>query len=371
MPKSALLLCSAILLAACTETQPTDPDATAAASTAEPGARQASVTTTVFLSGLDSPRGLSFGPEGALYVVEAGARAINGPCVAVPRGESCYSGTGAVTRYWKGQRERIVSGLPSIFNPVTLDIVGPSDIAFLGRGNAAVTIGWGGNPALRAGLGALGASFGHVIQLNASGGWRAVADISAVEVASNPAGGPVDSNPYGILNEAGVRFVADAGGNSLIALRSDGSTSVVATFPPRPAPAPFGQSEAVPTEVERGPDGALYVSTLSGVPFAIGNAIIYRVVPGQAPTVYADGFKTITDFTFAPDGGLYVVEYASAPVFFGGPGRLTHVAPGGTRTVLNAALTFPTGVAVGPDGAVYVSNFGSQEAVGEVLRIVP
>jgi hypothetical protein len=68
---------------------------------------------------------------------------------------------------------------------------------------------------------------------------------------------------------------------------------------------------------------------------------------------------------------MYVLEYATGPVFFGGPGRLIHVAPDGTRTVVNAALQFPTGVAVGPDDAVYVSNKGSLAGVGEVLRIVP
>ena len=100
-------------------------------------------------------------------------------------------------------------------------------------------------------------------------------------------------------------------------------------------------------------------------------ATIMRVVPGEAPTVFAGGFKTITDFAFAPDGSMYVIEYASAPVFFGGPGRLTRVAPDGTRTVVSATLEFPTGVTVGPDGAVYVSNKGSVPGAGEVLRVVP
>jgi hypothetical protein len=366
MNRPARLVAATLAIAACGDSSSTSaPDDAAARGTL------ASATTTVLLGGLDSPRGLAFGPEGALYVVEAGNSTINGPCVAVTRGQLCYSGTGGVTRYWKGQRERVVSGLPSEYNSTTLDVTGPHDIGFLGRGHAFVTIGLGNNPARRAEFGALGDDLGHLIKLEPSGKWRAVADVSAVEGASNPAGGPVDSNPFGLLVESGSRFVADAGGNSLIEIRANGSTSVVATFGPTPAPAPFNSSEAVPTEVERGPDGALYVSKLTGVPFVAGNAAIMRVLPGQAPTVFAGGFKTITDFTFAPDGSMYVIEYASAPVFFGGPGRLTRVAPDGTRTVVSATLEFPTGVTVGPDGAVYVSNKGSVPGAGEVLRIVP
>jgi hypothetical protein len=366
MSRRTWLVIPALALAACGDQQPTAaPDGAASREVL------ASATTSVYLSGLDSPRGLAFGPEGALYVVEAGNTSINGPCVAIARGQNCYSGTGAVTRYWKGRRERVASGLPSVYNPGTSDITGPHHIAFVGRGNAVVTIGWGADPALRTGLGDLGASFGHLVQLTASGNWRAIADVSGVEAASNPAGGPVDSNPYGVLAEPGTSFVTDAGGNSLIQVDANGGTSVVATFAPTPAPPPFNSSEAVPTEVQRGPDGALYVSKLTGVPFVAGNAAIMRVVPGEAPTVYAGGFKAITDFTFAPDGGMYVLEYATGPVFFGGPGRLIRVAPDGTRTVVNAALQFPTGVTMGPDGAVYVSNKGSLAGVGEVLRIVP
>jgi hypothetical protein len=366
MSRSALVVTATLAIAACGESPSTSTPDDAVARGA-----QASATTTVLLSGLDSPRGLEFGPEGALYVVEAGNATINGPCITVARGELCYSGTGGVTRYWRGEQERVVSGLPSEVNTTTLDVTGPHDIGFLGRGHAFVTIGFGNNPVRRAEFGALGDNLGHLIKLEPSGKWRAVADVSAVEAASNPAGGPVDSNPFGLLVEPGARYVADAGGNSLIEIRADGSTSVVATFGPTAAPPPFNTSEAVPTEVERGPDGAFYVSKLTGVPFVAGNAAIMRVVPGEAPTVFAGGFKTITDFAFAPDGSMYVIEYASAPVFFGGPGRLTHVAVDGTRTVVSAALEFPTGVTVGPDGAVYVSNKGTGVGTGEVLRIVP
>ena len=150
----------------------------------------------------------------------------------------------------------------------------------------------------------------------------------------------------------------------------NGGVSLVATFPKTPAPAPFGQSDPVPTEVQRGPDGALYVSTLSGVPFLPGTAKIYRVGSGGTPAVYADGFKTITDFAFGLDGSLYVLEYASG-AFLAPPGRVVHVALSGVRTVVTAALTNPTGILLGSDGAIYVSNFGNLDNVGQVLRIVP
>jgi DNA-binding beta-propeller fold protein YncE len=37
--------------------------------------------------------------------------------------------------------------------------------------------------------------------------------------------------------------------------------------------------------------------------------------------------------------------------------------------VLLPGLTVPSGVAVGPDGAVYLTNFGTSTTLGEVLRL--
>jgi len=319
------------------------------------------------MSKLDSPRGLSFGPDGALYVAEAG-RGGSGPCATVFRGAACYGPTGAISRLANGRQERFVSGLPSVFNAVAADIGGPHDISFVGS-DAYVTVGWGGAPGARAGLGEFGPLLGTLMAIAPSGTPRVVSDVAAFEATANPAGGPIDSNPYGLLSEPGGHLVTDAGGNDLLAVSPSGGVSLVTTFSPLPAPPPFGQSDPVPTEVERGPDGALYVSQLSGVPFLAGAAGIYRVVPGQTPQLYAGGFKTITDFTWAPDGSLYVLQYATSPVFFDGPGALIRVAPDRTRTTVTMSLFHPTGVAVGPDGALYVSNNGNLAAVGEVLRI--
>jgi glucose/arabinose dehydrogenase len=126
----------------------------------------------------------------------------------------------------------------------------------------------------------------------------------------------------------------------------------------------------VPTEVERGPDGALYVSLLTGFPFTSGVAGVYKIVNGQ-PQLSQGGFKTITDFTFGPDGSMYVLEHSTASPGFGGTGRLTKVAPNGVRTVITTALNRPTSVLVDDDGAIYVSNNGVSVGTGEVVKIQP
>jgi len=212
----------------------------------------------------------------------------------------------------------------------------------------------------------------------ASGKWKVVADILQHEIDENPAGGPVDSNPFGVLAEPGGRLVADAGANALLRVAANGTVETVAVFPPLQNPSGFGPPsiESVPTAVARGPDGALYVGQLTGFPLVQGLANIYRVVPRQAPVVHCTGFKAIMDLTFGPDASLYVVEYATGPFpppppFAPFSGRLSRVAPNCTVTPLLAGLNRPTAVAVGADGAIYVTNNGVTAGAGEVLRIAP
>ena len=73
--------------------------------------------------GLDSPRGLALGPEGGLYVTEAGLSVNSGNCVAVALGMNCYSESGSVTRLYEGVQERVATGLPSLYNTIRRDVV--------------------------------------------------------------------------------------------------------------------------------------------------------------------------------------------------------------------------------------------------------
>ena len=320
----------------------------------------------VVMSGLDNPRGLAFAPDGSLYVTEAGHGGTH-PCISVRGVAFCYGATGAVSRLQRGQQERVTEGLPSIADAAGTETGGPNDISF--QGNAGyVTIGFAGvAPALRAQFGAAGGVFGHLLRLTPSGTWQEVADISAHEQSNNPAGGPVETNPFAVLAEPGARLVTDAAGNSLLRVAANGNVTTVATFPSRP----FASTDAVPTGFARGPDGAIYLGQLTGVPFAAGAANIFRIVPGEAPTVWQSGFKTIIDLDFAADGSLYVLQHATGPVFFAGPGQVIRIAPDGSRAVVFSGLDRPTSLAVGPDGALYVTNRGVTAMAGEVLRIVP
>src|SRR6476660_6878985 len=89
------------------------------------------------MTGLDNPRGLAFGPEGALYVAEAGRGGTN--CKPFKGTIYCAGETGAVTRLWRGAQERIPTGFSSLASP-TGDVTGAHDLGFLGRGNLYVTV---------------------------------------------------------------------------------------------------------------------------------------------------------------------------------------------------------------------------------------
>jgi hypothetical protein len=351
------------------------------------GQLQARAALQVVASGLVNPRGLTFGPEGGLYVAEAGSGG-SGPCFVNGAGETvCYGDTGAVTRITLGAlptSTRIVTGLPSLAPAGGAQATGPHDVEFQGRGNGYVTIGLGDNPAERTLLGAAGTRLGRLVRFQPNGKWSIQEDLAGFEAFANPDRFVPDSNPYGVLALPGRQVYTDAGGNSLNAVAANGSISNLAVFPSRVVPNPFAPPgatvtmQAVPTSVAIGPDGAFYVGQLTGFPFPAGGASVYRVpANGGEPEVFATGLTKIIDLAFAPDGSLYVLEITAA----GGPppalgaGALIRVSPDGkTLTTVvgpGEGLVAPGGIAIDKDGSIYITNNSVSPTLGTVVKIVP
>lgn len=373
----------------------------------------------VIAKGLSNPRGLAFGPDGALYVAEAG-KGGNGACTELAEGPACYGETGAVLRIdLAGRKEpaRVLRNLPSLAPEGGFGATGPQAVAFKANGEGLVALGLGSHRATREGLGRYSYLFGRLLAVpkmksavlpptkdkslaqsgevplpTAAQDEKAPLDLAAFEDINDPAGDGSDSNPEGLMALGADYIAVDAGGNSLLRIGSGRQISTLATFGPRDVPAPpfLGlppgatiPMQAVPTSVAQGPDGALYVGQLTGFPFPAGAANVWRVpAEGGEPEVFASGFTNIIGVAFDAAGRLHVLQIGAGFAGPGGPpllapGRLVRVEASGARTVLYENLYYPGGLAIGPDGAAYVTNNGIVPGPvpgafpdgGQVLRI--
>lgn len=334
-------------------------------------AAAAAQTVSVVAEGLNNPRGLAFSPNGDLYIAEAG----NGGtefCHLGPTGERCFGKTGAIRKLnlRNGKLEVVVSGLPSLAPPTTgIGSTGPHDLSFQGQGNLFVSIGFGGDPDLREELEEESGTMGVLGRVTSDGAYRIVSDIATFEDDENPDEDLPDSNVYGVLALAGKVIVADAGANALFEIGADGTIRTLAVFPEQT----FGgiERDPVPTTVVLTPDGDYCVGQLTGGPFAVGAANIFRVpAEGGDPEVVLEGFTNVIDIAFGSDGSLYVLQIAE-PLFSNLAGKLIRVSPDGiTRTTLTVPGLFaPGGIAIAKDGTIYVTNASISPVGGQVLAI--
>ena len=196
-----------------------------------------------------------------------------------------------------------------------------------------------------------------------------------------------DSDPHDMVAYRGGYAIADAAANDVVWVHDSDQVTLLARLPTRPETALAGtlgpgtpamtiDAQAVPSSVTVGPDGALYVGLLRGVPSLPGTAEVDRIVPGQAPQPVVTGLTRVSDIGFDPQGRLDILESSVAG---GGDtststGALLRATLNGSKPVAAAnlgvrGLSSPVGLAISQTGTAYITNDTTTPGKGEVIAV--
>ncbi|HEY8831789.1 MAG TPA: ScyD/ScyE family protein [Gemmatimonadaceae bacterium] len=348
----------------------TGPEKVSAASVTEASAARSDAVlsgVSIFATGLQFPRGLTFAPNGDLYVAEAGAGGSEntiGQCAQViaPIGPYRNGPTGRISRIdRRGNRTTFASGFPSAVNGFQ-DYLGVADVAFVGDKLFALVAGGGCSHASQtvpAGIAAV----------SRSGSWSIISDLSLWQATHpvahpNPADFEPDGSWYGMISTEGSLIAVEPNHGEVVRVnpRSGQITRI--------ADISATQGHIVPTVVaER--RGALYISSLGVFPGTAGSQKILRISRSGDVSEVATGFTAVLGLDFDAGGRLYILETGEAGGFPApGAGRVIRLDRRGNRVVIVDGLFLPTGLRIGHDGWLYISNkgFGPPQP-GEILRV--
>ncbi|MBV9951040.1 MAG: ScyD/ScyE family protein [Acidimicrobiia bacterium] len=337
--------------------------------------------------GYDNPRDIVVGADGRLFVAEAGK---GGPkCVGGDEGNICPGMTGGISVASKTGpgHHRIVSGLASLSDTGGVAATGPDGMSRNADGSIFTVITSCPQQVRGLPAGAFPSSLvdsvasqaGQVLKVEGPDRVSEKGGVGGFDWTWSQGhthlvpGQFPDCDPYGILTEGQTHWVVDAASNTLDRVLPNGNVSVQA-FIPNPR-----VSDSVPTCLDRGPDGALYIGELTGGGNGPGASVVWRVVPGQKPTVWASGLTAVTGCGFV-NGQFYASEFSTLGFESFQPftGAVVRVAPHSTKPVVVAkGLSFTNGFA-SEGNSIWVSNWsvspahppaGSGLQPGSIVRI--
>ena len=336
----------------------------------------------VLTNGLNNPRQLSLVDNSVLLIAEAGRG--GSACSGSGQDTTCIGSTGAVSSllFPQGGSSRahttLVNNLISGAGPDGSFAVGSDGVSqrsiwspiYIQETFAPPDVIPSGLP---------GEQSGKLLAAHAFGNPNTVADITAYEQAHDPDGHGVDSDPYAVVARKHDQLVADAAADDILRVDDHGHVSVFHVFPnvvnsvttavtgtwpgydPTPA---FPGAEFVPAALAIGPNNDVYVGGL------------VSEFPGQGQVVELDGntgnvvrtwtgFSTVTGVAVGDDGSLYVSQLAAPEANPPTPdvtGVLTKVTADGVHHDVD--VPFPAGVAVDYWNNVFVSAFSIAPATG-------
>ncbi|MEO6512775.1 MAG: ScyD/ScyE family protein [Nocardioides sp.] len=194
--------------------------------------------------------------------------------------------------------------------------------------------------------------------------------------------GVVDSHPYSTYTTSKGVYVGEAAGNDILWIDNAGKIKTIAVLPTTDVvisaaasaelkiPACAGATyrlEPVPTDVELGPDGWLYVSSLPGGPesAALGaNGRVYKVNPKSGKVkMVATGFVGTVDLAVANNGDIYVAQLFA--------GEISKIKSGSSTPKTFLKVNMPGAVEWTKDALYYTENAvpSGKTPKGKVIRL--
>jgi len=317
-------------------------------------------------SGLVNPRGLKFGPDGALYVAEAGYggdRLVRAGLAGLPYGIGRSSRVERIAL--DGGARILVRELPSV--RVGDEVWGATAVAFVGQSLFVLTAAGGRDVG--------DAVFDNaVLRVSPDGAVERIVDLTDYNLEQPPLARRLDIRadveggvPFGLTAFDGRLYATDGNLETVTEVALDPSTGELRGLRRL---FEYPASDHVLVGLTPGLDNGLYVAEYGPFPHSSGSGKIGRLtLDGERSDAWV-GLSTVIDVAFGPDGAMYALEFSPGrrtPE----TGRLLRRGLGGAVEVLASGLNFPTGLAIAPNGDVYLSESGhkSDDGTGRIVRI--
>ena len=323
---------------------------------------------TIVANGLDNPRNFTWDDSGTLYVAIAG---IGGPTMGDIGGSpSGLTGgpTAAVVTLADGCPTVVADGLPSSVWEGVGWVWGTADVAIL-DGQLYELMSGGGSD-----YGNFDSPAG-IYAVNDDGSTTLVANFSTWSRDNMPAFVPPDFNADGTLNDMfvgdGVFWAVDAVSGRIMTVTPDGEITLFKDY---------SADHPVPTGIVPDGQGGLYVSNLTAIPYPVGAAKVVNIAADGTVEDAWTGLTAVTGLAMGPDGALYATEMSSVaseedPFLTPDTGRVVRQSGPDSLEEVVTDLPFPASLGFGADDALYIGlpafGTGVGQGQGAILRVDP